>query len=85
LGHGKDYAYPHDDPEHFLPQQYLPKSVLGTYFYNPSQVGYEAEISARLDRWRAAQRAALGITETETIPDLSEEEIREIKGKHKAS
>jgi putative ATPase len=84
LGHGKDYIYPHDDPDHFLPQQYLPESVLGTYFYNPSQVGYEAEITARLDRWRAAQRAALGITETETIPDLSEEEIREIKGKHKA-
>jgi len=85
LGHGKDYLYPHDDPEHFLPQQYLPKNVLGTYFYNPSQVGYEAEITERLERWRAAQRAALGITETETIPDLSEEEIREIKGKHKAA
>jgi len=85
LGHGKDYLYPHDDPEHFLPQQYLPKNVLGTYFYNPSRVGYEAEIVERLERWRAAQRAALGITETETIPDLSEEEIREIKGKHKAA
>ena len=85
LGHGKDYLYPHDDPEHFLPQQYLPKNVLGTYFYNPSQVGYEAEITERLERWRAAQRAALGITEAETIPDLSEEEIREIKGKHKAA
>ncbi len=84
LGHGKDYIYPHDDPAHFLPQQYLPKDLLGTYFYNPSQVGYEAEITDRLARWRAAQRAALGITETQTIPDLSEAEIREIKGKHKA-
>lgn len=84
LGHGKDYIYPHDDPEHFLPQQYLPKNLLGTYFYNPSKVGYEAEITARLERWRAAQRAALNITETQTIPDLSEEEIREMKGKHKA-
>jgi putative ATPase len=84
LGHGKGYLYPHEDPEHFMPQQYLPKSVLGTYFYNPSQVGYEAEITARLARWRAAQRAALGITETETLPDLSEAEIRDIKGKHKA-
>ncbi|GAB4579060.1 MAG: AAA family ATPase [Anaerolineales bacterium] len=84
LGHGKDYIYPHDDPEHFLPQQYLPKNLLGTYFYNPSQVGYEAEITARLERWRAAQRAALNITETQTIPNLSEEEIREMKGKHKA-
>jgi putative ATPase len=85
LGHGKDYAYPHDDPNHFLPQQYLPGNVLGTYFYNPSGQGYEAEITARLEQWRAAQRAALGITETQTIPDLSEEAIREIKGKHKAA
>lgn len=84
LGHGKGYLYPHEDPEHFMPQQYLPKRVLGTYFYNPSQVGYEAEITDRLARWRAAQRAALGITETETLPDLSEAEIRDIKGKHKA-
>lgn len=84
LGHGKGYLYPHEDPEHFMPQQYLPKSVLGTYFYNPSQVGYEAEITARLARWRAAQQAALGITETETLPDLSEAQIRDIKGKHKA-
>ncbi|HNB53672.1 MAG TPA: AAA family ATPase [Anaerolineales bacterium] len=84
LGHGKGYLYPHEDPEHFMPQQYLPKNVLGTYFYNPSQVGYEAEITDRLARWRAAQRAALGITETETLPDLSEAQIRDIKGKHKA-
>ncbi len=83
LGHGRDYQYPHDDPEHFLPQQYLPQEVLGTYFYTPSDQGYEAQIADRLDRWRAAQRKALGITETETLPDLSEDTIRKIKGKHK--
>ena len=82
LGHGQDYAYPHDAPEHFTGQQYLPDAVLGTYFYSPSDQGYEAQIAARLDRWRAAQRAALGIEETETLADLSEDEIRVIKGKH---
>ncbi len=84
LGHGQDYLYPHNDPAHFLPQQYLPRDVLGTYFYAPSSQGYEAEIEARLARLREAQRLALGITATQTIPDLSEDEIREIKGKHKA-
>ncbi len=84
LGHGRDYQYPHDDPEHFLPQQYLPRDLLGTYFYNPSEVGYEALVGERLARWREAQRQALGITKTETIPDLSEDAIRDIKGKHKA-
>jgi putative ATPase len=82
LGHGKDYDYPHERPAHFSPQQYLPDPVLGTYFYSPSDQGYEAEIAARLERWREAQRMALGIMETEMLRDLSEDEIREIKGKH---
>ncbi len=85
LGHGKDYQYPHEDPAHFLPQQYLPREVLGTYFYRPSSQGYEAEIADRLERWRAAQQAALGIEETQTLPELSEKKIIEIKGKHKLS
>jgi putative ATPase len=85
LGHGRDYQYPHDEPDHFLPQQYLPKEILGTYFYNPSNQGYEVDVRSRLERWRAAQEKALGITETETLPDLTEDEIQEIKGKHKAT
>ncbi|PWB51087.1 MAG: AAA family ATPase, partial [Anaerolineales bacterium] len=83
LGHGKDYRYPHESPEHFLPQQYLPRSVLGTYFYTPSSQGYEAEVAERLQRWRLAQRKALGITKTEEIPDLTQDTILEIKHKHK--
>jgi len=85
LGHGHGYRYPHEHPEHFLPQQYLPRDLLGTYFYRPSSQGYEAEVSARLDRWRMAQRKALGITQTETLPELSEEKIKEVKRKHKAA
>jgi len=79
LGHGQEYRYPHDDPQHFLPQQYLPRDLLGTYFYNPSTQGYEAEIAARLERWRTAQRRALGITQSQTLPDLSEDEIKTMK------
>lgn len=85
LGHGKDYQYPHSEPEHFAPQQYLPGDVLGAVFYEPSDQGYEARIAERLARWRAAQRAALGISETESFADLTEDEIRTIKGKHKQS
>lgn len=85
LGHGKDYQYPHNDPDHFLPQQYLPQPLLGTYFYTPNTQGYEAQVSDRLARWRMAQRAALGITDTEEVPDLSEESIKEIKSRHRPS
>ncbi|MGD8455986.1 MAG: AAA family ATPase [Anaerolineales bacterium] len=83
LGHGKGYEYPHDVPDHFLPQQYLPKEVLGTYFYRPSNQGHEQDVSSRLERWRAAQRQALGITETQEIPDLSEQTIMEIRRRHR--
>jgi putative ATPase len=84
LGHGKDYQYPHEDPDHFLPQQYLPRPLLGTYFYNPSTQGYEGQVADRLARWRAAQAQALGITETRQLPDLPQATVEEIKRKHKA-
>ena len=83
LGHGKDYKYPHAHPDHYLPQQYLPDELLGTYFYTPSSQGYEAQVGDRLEAWRAAQRAALGITKTESLPELSEDEVLEIKRRHK--
>ncbi|MBI4760013.1 MAG: AAA family ATPase [Chloroflexota bacterium] len=83
MGHGKDYVYPHEFEGHFVPQQYLPKRLLGTYFYAPSQEGYEAQVAARLEQWRAAQRKALGITKVENVPAMSEEQIQEMKRKIK--
>jgi replication-associated recombination protein RarA len=83
LGHGKGYQYPHESPDHFLPQQYLPRPLLGTYFYKPSNQGYEAEVADRLRRWREAQRQALHIEREEHIPDLPQQTIDEIKHKHK--
>ncbi len=85
LGHGKGYKYPHESPDHFLPQQYLPRPLLGTYFYKPSGQGYEVKVAERLQRWREAQAKALGITETKEIPDLPQSTVEEIKHKHKAT
>ncbi|MGH2582740.1 MAG: AAA family ATPase [Anaerolineales bacterium] len=84
LGHGQNYVYPHDEPEHFSPQQYLPKDVLGTYFYTPSEQGYEAEIKKRLERWREAQRKALGIKRTQEVPTLDVDTVDQLKSRHKA-
>jgi len=83
LGHGQGYKYPHAHPDHFLPQQYLPDDLLGTYLYHPSTQGYESEVDERLTRWREAQRKALNIKTTEDIPDLTEQEIQSIKTRHK--
>jgi putative ATPase len=82
LGHGLGYEYPHEHVDHHTGQQYLPDELLGMVFYQPTDQGYEAQIQDRLDRWRHAQREALGITETVEIPELSEGEIDEIKHHH---
>ncbi|MEJ5226241.1 MAG: hypothetical protein WHV44_17395, partial [Anaerolineales bacterium] len=78
-GQGKDYIYPHEFEGHYTPQQYLPKRLLGTYFYAPSGEGYEAQVAARLERWREAQRKALNIERREDVPNLPEERIKELK------
>jgi len=78
-GQGKDYVYPHEFEGHYTPQQYLPKRLLGTYFYQPSEEGYEAQVTARLEMWREAQRKALGIERREDVPELPQEEINTLK------
>ncbi len=43
FGHGAGYRYPHDFPNHYVEQQYLPSGVAGG-FYRPGQLGYEKKI-----------------------------------------
>ncbi len=53
LGHGKGYMYPHAYHNHYVPQQYLPDTMQGTYFYEPTAIGYEKVIAERLEYWRS--------------------------------
>jgi hypothetical protein len=64
---------------HFTPQQYLPRRLLGTYFYKPSSEGYESQVNARLEMWREAQKKALGIEKERHLPDLPQEKIDDLK------
>lgn len=41
------YVYPHDAPEHFVLQQYLPDELAQAVFYEPGQLGAEARIRPR--------------------------------------
>lgn len=52
LGHGEGYKYPHAYREHYVPQQYLPDEMQGTYFYDPGEIGFEKSIRERLSYWR---------------------------------
>ncbi|HEX9681040.1 MAG TPA: AAA family ATPase, partial [Anaerolineales bacterium] len=79
FGHGEGYQYPHEHPEHHIGQQYLPGSLMGTYFYRPSDQGHEREIARRLAQWREAQRLALRIDATREIPDLTTDQIEALK------
>ena len=48
LGHGVGYKYPHAYQDHYVPEQYLPGGMQGTYFYEPSDQGFEAKLASRL-------------------------------------
>lgn len=49
LGHGAGYCYPHDYPNHYVKQQYLPDGMEGREFYHASDQGYEKIIGERMD------------------------------------
>ncbi|MEM9909100.1 MAG: AAA family ATPase, partial [Cyanobacteria bacterium P01_D01_bin.44] len=59
FGHGKGYLYPHAYRDHWVEQQYLPGSLQGQVFYQPSGQGYEDSIRQQVARRREAQLAAL--------------------------
>lgn len=45
LGYGKDYKYPHNSPQSWLPQEYLPEGAIGRRFYQPRSNGAEPALS----------------------------------------
>ncbi|KRC63208.1 AAA family ATPase [Agromyces sp. Root81] len=56
LGHGKGYKYPHDDEIGVVAQEYLPESLRGAVYYEPTEHGNEREVSARLAKLRRIVR-----------------------------
>ena len=52
LGYGRDYRYPHDEPDRFVADPNLPAELGATRFYEPGEEGAEAAIARRLAEWR---------------------------------
>lgn len=46
LSSGIGYQYPHEYPNHFSTQRYLPESLQGSKFFYPSNSGYEKQLAA---------------------------------------
>lgn len=70
FGHGKGYLYPHSYREHWIEQQYLPTSLQGQVFYQPSNQGYEDRIRQQVARHREAQLAAMMEGPSIAVPDV---------------
>ncbi len=43
LGYGRDYRYPHDVPDAWVPEDYFPEALNKPVFYDPTPRGWEGE------------------------------------------
>lgn len=48
MGHGQGYKYPHDFEGNYVPEDYLPDTLVGQKIYQPTSSGFERELAARL-------------------------------------
>jgi putative ATPase len=55
MGFGRTYDYPHDFAGGWVDQQYLPDSLVGSRFFDPSAFGRESDV---VRRWRAMRAGA---------------------------
>lgn len=59
LGHGIDYKLPHNYPNGWVAQQYLPDNLKNKHYYQPKATGrYEAALAQRLQQLKDWQRDA---------------------------
>jgi putative ATPase len=56
LGYGDGYQYAHSVPEGYLPQDYLPDEIANAVFYEPTQFGFEKDVTKRLEWWAELKR-----------------------------
>jgi putative ATPase len=58
LGYGSEYQFPHDAPEGWVPEVYLPETLNGAVFYEPSPRGWEGKCKPFLERNREKVKKA---------------------------
>lgn len=49
LGHGREYLYPHNYPNHYVAQDYLPANLVGSSYYEPQDNKFEKGIRSYMD------------------------------------
>jgi putative ATPase len=78
FGHGNGYLYPHAYRDHWVAQQYLPSSLQGKIFYQPSTQGFEKQISIRVKHLREAMIEAMTSQNSEIFFDNSLESSKNL-------
>ena len=52
LGNSAGYRYPHDYPDGFVPERYLPQEIHDLRVYEPTDRGLDLQIRERLEKYR---------------------------------
>ncbi len=60
LGYGAGYKYAHAYAGAYAPQDYLPESLRGTRWYEPTDAGYEKTVKERMEWWEKFRKEANG-------------------------
>jgi putative ATPase len=61
MKYGKEYKYPHDYPEHFIDDTYLPEKLKNKIYYRPTQLGREKVLFERLNNlWPKRKKSKKG-------------------------
>ena len=57
IGYGRDYKYSHDSEDHFIEQDFLPSELKDKIFYEPTEIGREANIKKYLEHmWKKRKK-----------------------------
>src|SRR5438132_773726 len=59
LGYGAGYQYAHAFEHAYVPQEYLPDSLRGASWYQPTAAGYEKTIGERMEFWKQLKEKLL--------------------------
>jgi putative ATPase len=59
LGYGRNYRYPYNSPNGWIPETYLPDPLVGTTFYHPTERGWEGKWRSLLLHRREKVRKGL--------------------------
>ena len=60
LGYGEGYKYAHDYEGAYVPQEYLPETLRGAKWYEPTESGYEKTVKERMTWWSEIKRRVVG-------------------------